>query len=106
MDMKRYVILIEELNDKPGIYYVGRDGNGKNDIKEEWPNAKWFEIEDYPDKDMVADFIVQIIGSELENANWHRVNGIQDEIYSNLVKAGVDKMIAAKSLFDAFDGYI
>ena len=43
-----------------------------------------------------ADFILEIIGLELENANWHSVTSVPNDLYNEITKGNNDAELARK----------
>lgn len=99
MNLKEWLI-VESPEEQENAYLIIKDD--KSYILEEWPNAKFFKFKDYQDKGVVADLMIQVIGSDLENANYSQCGGLEEKLYRNMIKAGISKVVAADVIFESF----
>lgn len=99
MNLKEWLIVENPEEQREPYINIKED---KSDVLEEWPKAKFFTFKDYQDKEVVADLMIQIIGSELEGANFSQVQGLETKLYQELIKGGISKVVAAEAIWEAF----
>lgn len=98
-DLEGWLVVIFDEHSS-GLYWRDHWESSKKYYEKEPPIAI-VSANDY-DKNKLADLIMDKIGEDLEGANAHSINGIQDTIYQHLVRGGVNKLDAAIAIYEGF----
>ena len=103
MDLTDYIVLVTGVDDAgPWLHKKDEQDQLEKDFREEYPNMIFASANEFENKEELSEAIMQMISSDLENANYHSINGIQDTIYTELVKRGVNKFDAAEAIYEGF----
>lgn len=99
MSLDDYVVAVIS---KRNHYLVYNQDNDKSYVLEEWPKAKFVKLDDYPDKNKLADMIIEETENELTSANRHSISSLPTELYSGLIKICDNRLEIAKIIFNNF----